>query len=179
MAQAETTHATTAQGGGHEVGFPPFDTSTYGGQLLWLAITFALLYVMLSRVVLPRLTGTIETRDRTISSDLEAAQAMKVRAEEAGTAYEKALADARGRAQALAAETRSALNAKSDARRKELEAELSTKLAAADQTIAARKGEAMGNVRAIAQDSAAAIVEHLTGEPAPAGAVDAALARQS
>lgn len=179
MAQAETTHATTAHGGGHEVGFPPFDTSTFGGQLAWLAITFAVLYVMLSRVVLPRLTGTIETRDRTITSDLEAAQAMKARAEAAGTAYEKALADARARAQALATETRAALNAKSDARRKELEGKLSEKLAAADATIAARKTEAMGNVRSIAQDSAAAIIERLTGQPAPAGAVDAALARQS
>lgn len=55
MAQAQTTHATTeAHGGAHEdVGFPPLETETFAGQLVWLAITFGLLYVLLSRMVLP------------------------------------------------------------------------------------------------------------------------------
>ena len=104
MAQAQTTHATTeAPGGAHaDVGFPPFETETYAGQLLWLAITFVALYTLLSRLVLPRLGGIIENRRGMIANDLDDAAAMKSRAEEAGTAYEKALAEAKGRAQALA-----------------------------------------------------------------------------
>lgn len=177
MAQAQTTHAATeAPGGAHEdVGFPPFETETYGGQLLWLAITFAALYFLLSRLVLPRLTGIIENRRETIARDLDEAAAMKTRAEEAGSAYEKALAEARNQAQRLAQETRSKLGAESDARRKVLEADLATRLADAEAQIAAKKTEAMSHVRSIAHDTTTAIVERLSGKAPSPQAVEAAL----
>jgi len=177
MAQAQTTHAATeAHGGAHEdVGFPPFATETFGGQLLWLVITFALLYVLLSKLVLPRLTGIIENRRTMIAKDLDDAAAMKTRAEEAGAAYEKALAEAKGRAQTLAQETRAKLSAESDARRKALEADLNSRLAESEATIESRKGEAMGHVRGIARDTASAIIERLTGRAPAPQSVEAAL----
>ena len=177
QAQAQTTHAgTEAHGGAHEdVGFPPFETETYGGQLLWLAITFAALYFMLSRLVLPRLTGIIENRRETIAHDLDDAAAMKTRAEEAGTAYEKALSEAKGQAQRLAQETRSKLSAESDARRKALEADLAQRLAESEATIAAKKTEAMSHVRSIATETTTAIVERLSGRAPSPQAVEAAL----
>jgi F-type H+-transporting ATPase subunit b len=177
MAQAQTTHAATeAHGGAHEnVAFPPFATETFGGQLLWLAITFAVLYTLMSRLVLPRLTGIIENRRAMIAKDLDDAAAMKTRAEEAGTAYDKALAEAKGRAQALAQETRAKLSAESDARRKALEADLNVRLAESEATITARKAEAMGHVRGIARDTASAIIERLTGRAPAPQSVEAAL----
>jgi F-type H+-transporting ATPase subunit b len=177
MAQAQTTHATTeAHGGAHEdVGFPPFATETFGGQLLWLAITFVVLYTLMSRLVLPRLTGIIENRRAMIAKDLDDAAAMKTRAEEAGTAYDKALAEAKGRAQALAQETRAKLSAESDAQRKALEADLNARLAESEATITARKAEAMGHVRGIARDTASAIIERLTGRAPAPQSVEAAL----
>ncbi|HLM39186.1 MAG TPA: F0F1 ATP synthase subunit B' [Microvirga sp.] len=177
MAQAQTTHAATeAHGGAHEnVAFPPFATETFGGQLLWLAITFAALYTLMSRLVLPRLTGIIENRRAMIAKDLDDAAAMKTRAEEAGTAYDKALAEAKGRAQALAQETRAKLSAESDARRKGLEADLNARLAESEATITARKAEAMGHVRGIARDTASAIIERLTGRAPAPQSVEAAL----
>lgn len=177
MAQAQTTHAATeAPGGAHEdVGFPPFATETYGGQILWLAISFVALYTLLSKLVLPRLGGIIEHRRETIARDLDEAAAMKTRAEEAGEAYEKALTEARSRAQSLAQETRSKLAAEADARRKVLEADLAKRLAESEATIAAKKADAMRHVRAIAADTASTIVEHLTGKAPAPQAVDAAL----
>ncbi|NBJ11307.1 F0F1 ATP synthase subunit B family protein [Microvirga arsenatis] len=177
MAQAQTTNATTeAHGGAHaDVGFPPFATETFGGQLLWLAITFVVLYTLLSRLVLPRLSGIIENRRTMIAGDLDEAAAMKARAEEAGTAYEKALAEAKARAQALAQETRSKLSAESDAKRKALEADLNKRLAEAEATISAKKAEAMSHVDAIARDTASAIIERLTGKAPAPQKVEAAL----
>ena len=177
MAQAQTTHAATeAPGGAHEdVGFPPFATETFGGQLLWLAITFVVLYTLMSKLVLPRLTGIIENRRAMIAKDLDDAAAMKTRAEEAGTAYDKALAEAKGRAQTLAQETRAKLSAESDAQRKALEADLNARLAESEATIMARKTEAMGHVRGIARDTASAIIERLTGRAPAPQSVEAAL----
>ena len=177
MAQAQTTHTETeAHGGAHEdIGFPPFASETFGGQLLWLAITFVVLYTLLSRLVLPRLSGIIENRRSMIARDLDDAAAMKSRAEEAGATYEKALAEAKGRAQALAQETRAKLSAESDTKRKALEADLNARLADAEATISAKKTEAMSYVRGIAAETASAIVERLTGKAPAPQAVEAAL----
>jgi F-type H+-transporting ATPase subunit b len=174
---AQTTQATTEAHGdaAHDAGFPPFATETFGSQLLWLAITFAALYFLLSRLVLPRLTGIIEGRRDTIARDLDDAAAMKTRAEEAGTAYDKALAEAKGRAQALAQETRAKLSLESETKRKVLEADLAKRLAEAETFIASTKAQAMGNVRGIAVDTATAIVERLTGKAPTPQAVEAAL----
>ena len=125
------TAQTTATDPAQAVAFPPFETSTFAGQLLWLTITFVALYVLMSRVVLPRLTGIIEARETTLARDLDAAAGAKRQAEEAGTAYETALAEARARAQGLAQQTRDTLAAETDTRRKALEADRTDQLAAA------------------------------------------------
>jgi F-type H+-transporting ATPase subunit b len=177
MAQAQTQTGTEAHGDAHaaDIGFPPFATETFAGQIIWLAITFVVLYTLLSKVVLPRLTGIIENRRTLIANDLDEAAAMKTRAEEAGAAYEKALAEAKGRAQALAQETRAKLAAESDAKRKSLEADLNERLASSEATIAAKKTEAMSHVRGIAAETATVIVERLTGKTPAPQAVEAAL----
>ena len=90
--------------------------------------------------------------------------------------YEKSLADARGRAQALANETRDKLSAEAEARRKALEGQLNVKLAEAEKTIATTKTAAMTNVRGIAVDTATAIVERLIGTAPSGSAVEAAVA---
>jgi F-type H+-transporting ATPase subunit b len=170
-----TTSSTGQVDNAASVPFPPFETHTFGGQLLWLAITFGALYFLMSRVVLPKLTGVIEARRTTIARDLDEAARMRDEAQAAGAAYEKALAEAKTRAQALAQETRDKLAAETDVKRKSLEADLGAKLAAAEATISARKAEAMGNVRAIAAEAATAIVERLTGRAPSDAAVQSAL----
>jgi F-type H+-transporting ATPase subunit b len=176
-AGVDATAQTTAADPAHSAVFPPFDASTFGGQLFWLAVVFVVLYVLMSRLVIPRLGGIIEARETTLGRDLDTAARAKQQAEEAGRAYEASLAAARGRAQTLAQETRESLAADTDVKRKALEADLAQRIAASEATIAERKAQAMGNVRDIAADAATAIVERLTGQaPAPqavASALDA------
>lgn len=164
----------------HAVQFPPFDATTFPSQLLWLAISFGLLYLLMSRVALPRIGRILEERHDRIADDLEEANKHKAESEAAQAAYEKALTEARTKANTIAGETRNRLAADSDANRKALEAELAAKLATAEQRIATTKTEAMGHVRGIAVDTTDAIVSTLIGTSAPKGdlekAVDAALA---
>ena len=154
--------------------FPPFQRDTFASQLVWLALCFIVLYVLVARIGLPRVASIIEERRGRVSGDLAEAGRLKDEAGEAVAAYDKALADARSRAQAVASETRDRLNADADKRRKVLEGELNTKLAAAEQQIAATQTAAMANVRGIAIDTAGAIVNKLVGiTPPPAAAADA------
>ncbi|TAK48491.1 MAG: F0F1 ATP synthase subunit B [Xanthobacteraceae bacterium] len=166
---------TEVPSGGHGGGFPPFDKSTFASQLFWLAIAFVALYVIVSRIALPRVGGLIEARRDTIAKDLGDAQRLKDAADQELATYESELAAARAKAQAIGAEMRDKLQAQSDAERKSLEDRLAGKLAEAEKTIAATRQAAMGNVRTIAADAAAAIVQRLTGVAAEGGAVQAAV----
>ena len=161
--------------GGHSV-FPPFQSDTFPSQLVWLAITFVLLYVLMAKLALPRVGSIIEGRQKRIEDDLADASRLKGESDAAVAAYEKALADARNRAQGIANETRERHAAEAEARRKTLESELNAKLTEAEKTIAATKQAAMGNVRGIAEDATRAIVERLIGETPNEKIVAAAVA---
>src|SRR5580658_7777946 len=158
---AEPT-AHTEVPGGHPA-FPPFQRENFASQLVWLTISFVLLYVLMAKVALPRVGGILAARQKRIDDDLAAANDFKAKSEAAHAAYEKALADARARAQAVAAESRGQQAAAAEATNKRLDAELHQRLAAAEQSIAATRPAAMGNVGAIAVDTASAIVKPLIG----------------
>jgi F-type H+-transporting ATPase subunit b len=165
--------------GGHKGPFPPFAKEHFGSQLLWFAIAFALLYFLLKWVALPRVARIIAARKGRVSEDLAAAGRLKGESEAALAAYEKALAEAHARAQAMAAETQKKLAAETEARRHKLEETLNKKIAEAERTIEGVKTAAMREVRGIALDTASAIVERLAGaapkKPALERAVDQAL----
>lgn len=160
--------------------FPPFDGTTFASQLLWLVLSFGLLYLLMSRVALPRIGRILEERHDRIADDLEEAAKHKAESEAAQASYEKALAEARAKANSIAGDTRNRLAADSDANRKSLEADLSAKLATAEERIASTKTEALTHVRGIAVDATHAIVSTLIGtSPASSEverAVDGALA---
>ena len=130
---------------------------------------------------MPRIGGILEDRAKRIENDFAEAQRDKEESEAALAAYEKALADARSRAQAIGTEIRDKVHAEAEEKRKALESKLNAQLAEAEKAIAATKRGAMANVRGIAVDAAAAIVERLIGTvpaaPAVAAAVDDALKR--
>src|ERR1043166_2789780 len=125
MAQkAATTTATEHAPSGAREPFPPFQKDTFASQLVWLAIAFGALYLLISRVALPRIGGIFEERSKRIEGDLAAAQRLKGDSEAALAAYEKALPHARTRAQTIAGEMRDKLNAQAEKRAKGLEGEL-------------------------------------------------------
>jgi F-type H+-transporting ATPase subunit b len=161
--EAKGATAHTEADGGHKAPFPPFEKSTFASQLVSLLIAFVALYLIVSRIALPRVGSLLDERQNAIDGDLAAAQKLKDESDSALKAYESELAAARARAQAISTETRDKLNAASEAERKTLEEQLSLKLAEAEKTIASTRESAMSNVRGIAADAAAAIVQRLTG----------------
>lgn len=173
---AEDTHATTeAHAGGedHSGVFPPFDPASFGSQLLWLAISFAVLYVVMSRMALPRIGSILESRRVRIEGDLKEAERLRQETERAAEAYEQALADARANAHKIAEETRASIKADIDGKRADVEADLGKRVADAEARIATTKAEALGNVDSIAAETAVALVEKLAGKVTAAQAKSA------
>ncbi len=178
MAATPEKAGTEIPGSHHEdPGFPPFKTETFGGQVLWLAITFGALLYAMHKFIIPRLRGIFEHRHSTIRNDLEGAAADKAKAEEVGRAYEAAMAKARAEAEELGKKAHDELMTASEARRRALEADLLKQMQDAEAKIAATKAKAMMSVRDVAADAAAEIVKQLTGKAPPAAAVETALGK--
>src|ERR1700688_1499010 len=150
---AKDAAAHTEADGGHKAPFPPFQKDTFASQLVSLLIAFVALYLIVSRIALPRVGKTIDDRQDAIEGDLAEAQKLKDESDRALKAYESELAAARSRAQAISAETREKLNAASEAERKTLEERLAGQLAEGGQTVASTRETAMSNVRGIAADA--------------------------
>jgi F-type H+-transporting ATPase subunit b len=162
-------------------GMPQFDLAQWPGQIVWVLIVFALLYVLLAKVFVPRLAGTIEARETRISGEIGDARRMRDEALEKSAAAAGEMAQAKARARAIADEATAKVKAKGEAQRAAEDAKLGQILAAADEEIAAARATAMTHVQGIAMQTAAAMIERLTGAAASAaelGAADNALARE-
>ena len=166
MAEApETIEGTLANGEAHaEVGLPQMNVDTYASQLFWLAITFGLLFLVLSRIAIPRIGGAIESRQRRITGDLDAAEHARDEADRSLQAYESALAAAKSRALGVAEENRKRIAAEVDKMKAEADAHAQKVTADAQARIAATCKQAEASVLAAASEAAADIVERLIGE---------------
>ncbi|HEX4297737.1 MAG TPA: ATP F0F1 synthase subunit B [Devosia sp.] len=165
-ALAQATSASTEAS--QALPFPPFDVSTFPSQLIWFAIIFGALYLVMSRLAVPQIGSIIDKRKARIDGDLREAQRLKGETDKAIAAYEAALAEARKNAHGIAEETRGSIKADLDGKRKTVEEDLSKKVAEAEARIQANKTAALGRVGEIAADTTAALVTRLTGEANPA-----------
>ena len=142
---------------------PQLNPLDWGPQLIWLLITFGILYLLMVYVALPRIGGVIEARAAHIAKDLATADSLRRETEEAIAAYEQTLAEAKQKAHAIVEEGRAKLKEETAAERAKLESELGKKSAEAEARIDAAKTSAMREVNAIAADVAADIVRQLIG----------------
>lgn len=153
---AEAAHAASAV-------FPPFETSSFPSQIFWLALTFGVLYLFMSRMILPRIGGAIDRRADTITQDLEEASRMSDRASAAQQSLEKELAEARAKSRATAAKAKADIEAEVAAETAKVEADVDARIAKAAASIADVQAAAMKNVEEVASTTAAAIVNKLIG----------------
>ena len=145
-------------------GLPQLNPADFAPQLAWLLVTFVILYLILSRVTLPRIGEVLEERRDRVQRDLDAAERFKADTDKALAAYEKALSDAHGKASSMAKDMRDKLTAESNKERAQVESELAAKLTEAEGRIANTKAKALQSVNDIAAETASAVVGKLLGE---------------
>ena len=145
-------------------GMPQLDFSNWGNQIFWLVITLVVIYLVLSRIALPRIAAVLAERQGTITNDVAAAEELKAKAVEAEEAYNKALADARAEAQRIVAETKAEIQADLDAATAKADAEIAAKAAESEAAIAEIRAGAVDSIQAVAKDTAKEIVASLGGK---------------
>ena len=156
---------------------PQLDLSTFPSQVFWLAVIFVLLYLLMSRVALPRVAALIDARKARIEGDLERAAQMKTEAEAVMAAYERSLADARAQAQATLKEAMDRFAAEAAERQRKAAEALGVETSAAEKRIAAAKTEALSGLRVVAIDVARAATRKLVGADVDEGSAAAAVDR--
>jgi len=142
---------------------PQLEIADFAPQLIWLAITFASLYLVMARIALPRIGMVIEERRDRIASDLDQAEQLKQKTEEAIATYEQALAQSRAKAHAIALETREKIGAEMETERARIDRQLSEQAEAAEARISASKDAALSQIKDVAADTTQEIVTSLIG----------------
>lgn len=155
---------------------PQLDTATFLPQLVWLAITFVLLYVLMAKVALPRVADVMDERKRRLDHDLEEAARLKRETETAIAEYEAALASARAKAQGIGGDIRAKLAAEAAAERARVDAQIAETTKKAEASILAAKEAALSSLSGVAGETARDIVAKLTGSAPDQAAVTAAIA---
>ncbi len=164
QATEAATAAGHAAGAAEKAGMPQLDFSTFPNQIFWLLVTLVVVYLILTKFALPRISAVLAERQGTITNDLAAAEELKLKAQEAEGAYNKALAEARAEAQRIAAETRAEIQADLDKAIAKADAEIAAKSAEAQQAIAEIRAHALESVQEVAKDVAREIVAMLGGK---------------
>jgi F-type H+-transporting ATPase subunit b len=143
---------------------PQLNVQDFAPQLFWLALTFILLYLIMSRIALPRVGQVLEQRSNRIATDLATAAQLREDTEKAIADYERALAEARAGAHQIARKAREEMNADIERERSGVDRQISEKLAGAEKHINALKESALGHIEQIATETAEAIVARLLGK---------------
>ena len=160
MATETTTGAAEASSGG----MPQLDFSTWGNQIFWLVLALIAIYLILSRVALPRIAAILAERQGTISNDIAAAEDLKSKAADAEAAYDKALLDARAEAQNIIAKAKADMQADLDAAIAKADTQIATKSAESEKAISEIRAGALENVKAVAKDTVKEIVSAMGGK---------------
>lgn len=160
---------------GGAIGMPQLCFDWFPNQMFWLVVTLVVIFLVLSRVALPRIAAILAERQGTITNDIAAAEDLKAKAVEAEEAYNKALADARTEAQAIVAAAKAEIQADLDVAIQKADAEIAAKSAESEKAIADIRAGALESVKAVATDTAAELVSVLGGK-ADAKALNTAVA---
>ncbi|MEO0570017.1 MAG: F0F1 ATP synthase subunit B' [Pseudomonadota bacterium] len=150
--------STCVDAGGGALGMPQLCGDWFGNQIFWLVITLVVIFVILSRIAIPRISAVLAERQGTITNDLAAAEDFKARAVEAEEAYNKALADARAEAQKIVAQTRAEIKAELDVATQKADAEIAAKAAESEAVISEIRAGAMESVKDVAKETAKELV---------------------
>lgn len=178
--EAATAAGHTAEAAGHaaeSAGMPQLDPSTFGNQIFWLLVALVVIYLILSRVALPRIGSVLANRHDTIARDIAAAEELKAKAQDAEKTYNQALVDARTEANRIIAATKAEIQSELDVATAHANAEIAAKAAESEARINEIRAGAMAAVTQVAQDTAGEIVGALGGTADAAAIAEAVNAR--
>lgn len=155
---------------------PQLDPAFFATQLFWLALCFAVLYLLMWKVALPRIGEILTERQERIDDDLQKAEKLRNDAAEVLAAYERMIAEGREKSQAILRDTTDRLAKESAERQAALAETLKQRATDAEKRIEEARREALANVRIVAAEAAQAATAKLIGSDVDRAAAERAVA---
>ena len=149
--------------GASEPGLPQLDIATWPSQLFWLVVLFGAGYLVMAKIVTPRIGAVLEERRQTVDGDLEKARAASADAAKIRADYENDLEKARTEAAEFAKQAAIEATKKAESADAKIAQKLSNKVAKAEAKLAEAKTSAMDNLNDVAAEAAMAAVASLAG----------------
>ena len=156
-------------------GMPQLEFGDFSPQLIWLAISFVLLLILMSKVAMPRVAGAIEQREARIKGDLDRAERVKIEADTALAAYQKTIADARAKAQGELRQTQAEIAAEMAKREAAFGQQMAERTKAAEDGIAQAKTRALTDLRGVGGEITGSVLAKVAGLRPPAAQIQAAV----
>lgn len=156
-------------------GMPQLDPSSFASQIFWLIVSFSLLYVLMSRSVIPRIREVLEKRSQQIMNNLDSAEDAKKHAEDAKRSYEKELEDAKNKAHQLIEKTQSELSESMNDELYSLKGKLDAQLEQANAQLAEQRKQVMQDMEPMLNDLTSMIIKHIGNKDADASRVNTAV----
>ncbi len=160
---------------GSAIGMPQLCGEWFTNQMFWLVVALVAIFLILSKIALPRIAAVLSERQGTITNDLALAEELKAKAEAAEATYEQKLAEARAEAQKIVTQAKAEIQAELDGEIRKADERINAKLAESEARIAEIRDGALEAIGIVSKDAAGEIVGALGGK-ADAKAVGAAVA---
>jgi len=142
-------------------GLPQLDISTWPSQLFWLVVLFTAGYILMAKVVTPRIGAVLEERRAKLDDDLGKARTASEDAARIRAEYEADLDAARSAAAETAKQAAAEAAKQAEAGDEKIAKKLADKVAKVEAKLAAAQSDAMANLNNVAAEAALAAVAQL------------------
>ena len=167
------TFSSSAALAAEKAGMPQLNPDSWIPQIFWLALTFSVLYLVIAKIALPRLSESIEQRDDHISDHIDEAKNLKNQAEKKYQEYLSLIENAKKEAKDLINKNKKKLQEEFENKKKELNTKLEVKLEEVDKEIQSFKKEAIQNIGSISSEVARELVQKISKIEANKASVNA------
>ena len=145
-------------------GMPQLNPEFWISQIVWLVITFGALYVILSKVILPKISNNLESRRSQILENIEIAEKQREESEEKLKEFDKIILNSKLEAKNLFNEARQKVLNEIDKKRSEMEKNLEEEISSAEKEIQSLNNNSTENIKKIATETSLSLIQQLIGE---------------
>ncbi len=164
---------------GESGGMPQLNPEFWVSQIVWLVLTFGILYIVLSKLILPKISDNLESRKSQILENIETAETQREESEKKLKEFEKIILDSKIEAKNHFNEVRQKTLEDINNKRSALEKDIDKEINAAEEEINNLKINSNEKIKNIAVETSAELIKHLIGEEANNSSISAIVDEQS
>ena len=146
---------------GSDTGMPQLNPEFWGAQVFWLILIFSILYLVIWKIFLPRITYSIENRKSRIVNDLDEAQKLKESAEKKLEAYNKIIENSKQEAKKIIEDGRKRLNQDIENKKKDFNNQIEKEIAVIEKEIKDLKKTSLSSISKIASETSAELMRKI------------------